>query len=51
MKEKKYFDMTVLAYLLNPLLGDYPYDGVAKDYLSIVLSSKRTILENSHVNR
>ena len=41
---KKYFDMTVAAYLLNPLLGDYPYDGVAKDYLSIVLSSKKDYL-------
>ena len=43
-ERKKYFDMTVAAYLLNPLLGDYPYDGVAKDYLSIVLSSKKDYL-------
>lgn len=43
-ERKKYFDMTVASYLLNPLLGDYPYDGVAKDYLSIVLSSKKDYL-------
>ena len=43
-ERKKYFDMTVAAYLLNPLLGDYPFDGVAKDYLSIVLSSKKDYL-------
>ena len=43
-ERKKYFDMTVAAYLLNPLLGEYPYDGVAKDYLSIVLSSKKDYL-------
>ena len=43
-ERKKCFDMTVAAYLLNPLLGDYPYDGVAKDYLSIVLSSKKDYL-------
>ncbi len=43
-ERKKYFDMTVAAYLLNPLLGDYPYDGVAKDYLSIMLSSKKDYL-------
>ena len=43
-ERKKYFDMTVAAYLLNPLLGDYPYDVVAKDYLSIVLSSKKDYL-------
>lgn len=43
-ERKKYFDMTVAAYLLNPLLGDYPYDGVAKDYLAIMLSSKKDYL-------
>ena len=43
-ERKKYFDMTVAAYLLNPLVGDYPYDGVAKDYLSIMLSSKKDYL-------
>lgn len=43
-ERKNYFDMTVAAYLLNPLLGDYPYDGVAKDYLSIMLSSKKDYL-------
>ncbi len=39
-----FFDMMVAAYLLNPILGDYPYDGVAKDYLGLMLSSKKDYL-------
>ena len=28
--------MMVAAYLINPLVGEYPYDAVAKDYLGPV---------------
>ena len=41
---KKYFDMMIAAYLLNPLLGEYPYDGVAKDYLGLMVPSQKEIL-------
>ncbi len=42
---KKYFDMMIAAYLLNPLLGEYPYDGVAKDYLGLMVPSQKEILD------
>lgn len=42
----RYFDMMVAAYLINPLVGEYPYDAVAKDYLGLMLSSKRIIWES-----
>lgn len=38
--------MMVAAYLINPLVGEYPYDAVAKDYLGLMLSSKRIIWES-----
>ena len=41
---KKYFDMMIAAYLLNPLLGEYPYDGVAKDYLGLMVPSQKETL-------
>ncbi len=36
--------MMVAAYLINPLVGEYPYDAVAKDYLGLMLSSKKDYL-------
>lgn len=41
---KKYFDMMIAAYLLNPLIGEYPYDCVAKDYLGLMVPSQKEIL-------
>lgn len=41
---KKYFDMMIAAYLLNPLIGEYSYDGVAKDYLGLMVPSQKEIL-------
>ena len=40
----RYFDMMVAAYLINPLVGEYPYDAVAKDYLGLMISSKKDYL-------
>ena len=40
----KYFDMTVAAYLLNPLKGEYPYEDIAKDYLGLMFMSKKDYL-------
>lgn len=36
--------MMVAAYLINPLVGEYPYDAVAKDYLGLMISSKKDYL-------
>ncbi len=40
----RYFDVMVAAYLLNPLIGEYPYDAIAKDYLGLMLSSQKDYL-------
>lgn len=39
----KCFDMTIAAYLLNPLKNDYDYDDVAKDYLDLMVPSKEDL--------
>ncbi len=44
-ERKRYIDVGVAAYLLNPLKGDYPYDDIAKDYLGILLPSKEEIFD------
>lgn len=40
----KFFDTVVATYLLNPLKGEYPYDDIAKDTLSLMLPSKQDLL-------
>lgn len=40
----RFFDRTVAAYLLNPLMGDYPYEDVAKNYLGQMLASRADLL-------
>lgn len=50
-ERKKYFDMTVAAYLLNPLLGIIHMMGWQRTIFRSCYHLKRTILENSHVNR
>ncbi len=44
---KQFFDITVAAYLLNPLKGEYPYEDIAKDYLSLMIPSKSDLLGKS----
>lgn len=41
---RTYFDVTVAAYLLNPLKGSYPYEDIAKDYLGLMVPSREDIL-------
>lgn len=41
---KQFFDVTVAAYLLNPLKGEYPYEDIAKDYLSLMIPSTHDLL-------
>ncbi len=43
---KQYFDVTIGAYLLNPLKGDYPYDDVAKDYLGMLVPAEKELKED-----
>lgn len=34
------FDDTIAAYLLNPIKNEYPYEDIAKDYLSLFIPSR-----------
>ena len=43
----QYFDITIAAYLLNPLKGEYPYDDVAKDYVGIMVPSEKELKEET----
>ena len=39
-KQENCFDVTIAAYLLNPLKSDYAYEDVAREYLSMMLEDK-----------
>jgi len=41
---KNMFDTSVAAYLLNPIIDSYNYDDIAKDYLGLLLPSKKEII-------
>ena len=38
------FDDTIAAYLLNPIKNEYPYEDIAKDYLSLFIPSRADLL-------
>ena len=42
--EDKYDDISVAAYLLNPLKGKYPYDEIASEMLGIMLPAKEDLI-------
>lgn len=50
-RRKKYFDMTIAAYLMNPLVGEYPYEDVAKNYLGFMISSKKDYLDKKGITQ
>lgn len=41
---KQFFDVTVAAYLMNPLKGEYPCEDIAKDHLGLMIPSKSDLL-------
>lgn len=41
--EKKYFDILLAAYLLNPLKNDYDAEAVANEYLNLMLPDKKEV--------
>ncbi len=43
---EKYFDVTIGAYLLNPLKGEYPHDDIAKDYLGLMVPTEKDLKED-----
>lgn len=40
-KQENCFDVTIAAYLLNPLKNDYTYEDVAKERLDLILEDKQ----------
>ena len=41
-----YFDVTIGAYLLNPLKGEYPHDDIAKDYVGLMVPTEKDLKED-----
>ncbi|MCR5469086.1 MAG: DNA polymerase I [Lachnospiraceae bacterium] len=44
IETQNHFDVSIAAYLINPLTGSYTYDDVAKNYLDKMLPSESEIL-------
>lgn len=42
--QKQLFDVTIAAYLLNPLKSEYHYEDLAKDYLGVLVPSRADLL-------
>ena len=43
-------DISIIAYLLNPLQSTYDYDSIARDYLGEILPSRKEILEKKDLS-
>ncbi len=46
-ERNRYFDVTIAAYLLNPIKQEYPYDDIAKDYLGIMVPGEKELKEDA----
>ena len=42
----RYFDVTIGAYLLNPLKGEYPHDDIAKDHLGLMVPTVKDLKDD-----
>lgn len=42
-KEKKYFDILLAAYLLNPLKNDYDTEAIAGEHLSLLIPDRKQV--------
>ena len=45
-RRESYFDVTIGAYLLNPLKGEYPHDDIAKDYVGLMVPTEKELKED-----
>ena len=43
----RYFDVTIGAYLLNPLKGEYPHDDIAKDYVGLMVPTEKELKDDA----
>ncbi|MBP3451723.1 MAG: DNA polymerase I [Agathobacter sp.] len=44
---KRCFDVTIGAYLLNPLKGEYPHDDIAKDYVGLMVPTEKELKDDA----
>ena len=44
LNQENLFDAVIAAYLLNPLKNEYPYEDLAKDYVSMMIPSRVDLL-------
>lgn len=44
-KTESIFDVSLAAYLLNPLKSTYEYDDISRDYLGLMLPSRKELLD------
>ena len=44
-EDRSIFDAALAAYLINPLKSTYEYDDISRDYLGILLPSKKELLD------
>ncbi len=47
IERNHYFDVTIAAYLLNPIKGEYPYDDIAKDYLGLMVPTEKELKDDA----
>lgn len=45
---KSIFDVSLAAYLINPLKSTYEYDDIARDYKSMMLPSRKELIDKKH---
>ena len=45
---KSIFDVSLAAYLVNPLKSTYEYDDIARDYKSMMLPSRKELIDKKH---
>lgn len=48
-RRKLYHDISIAAYLINPLTGDYTYDLISAEYLKMKVKSKKDFLGKKSV--
>ncbi len=46
-KRRQFVDISVAAYLLNPIKGEYPYDDIAKDYLGVIVPAEKELKDDA----
>ncbi len=51
LRREHFFDRSIAAYLLNPTLGAYPYENIAKDVLGQMVPSREELLGKLSVEK